>query len=88
MSFINPSEAERAMMERINQVEQKLDAAVSGEPVRVAAVALSLLLEHNAELSAAFEELCQNWMLPLTLRNVRSIHEGDRALKEALRRVR
>lgn len=88
MSFINPSEAERAMMERVNNTAAKLDAAISGEEVKVAAVALSLLLEQRAELSTAFEELCQDWMLPLTLRNVRSIHEGDRALKQALRRVR
>ena len=76
------------MMERVNNTAAKLAAAVSGEDVKVAAVALSLLLEQQAELSTAFEALCQDWLLPLTLRNVRSIHEGDRALKEVLRRAR
>ena len=88
MSFINPSEAERAMMQRIDATGQRLAAAASGEPVKVVAVAISVWLEQNPELSAAFEELCQNWLLPLTLRNTRSIHEGDKALKEALRRTR
>lgn len=88
MSFIDPTPAERAMMERVNQTGQKLAAAVSGEDVKVVAVAISIWFEQNPELSKTFEALCQDWLLPLTLKNVRSIHEGDRALKEVLRRVR
>ena len=88
MSFINPSEAERAMMQRVDALGQRLAAAASGEEVRVVAVAISVWFEQNPELSQTFEALCQNWLLPLTLRNVRSIHEGDRALKEVLRRTR
>lgn len=89
MSFVHPTEAERAMMVRIDATGQKLAAAVSDEPdVKVVAVAISVWFEQNPELSQAFEALCQNWLLPLTLRNVRSIHEGDKALKEVLRRTR
>lgn len=88
MSYINPSEAERLMMARIDQTGQKLAAAVGGEEVKVVAVAISIWFEQNPELSTAFEALCQDWILPLTLRNVRSVAKSERALKQVLRRTR
>ena len=89
MDLLNQSPAERAMSQHVDQLIMRLVHALDDEKnPRVVAVVLFSFLQTDPELSQAFEALCQDWILPMTLRNTRSIYEGDRALNAALRRTR
>lgn len=89
MDLLNQSPAERAMSQHVDQLVARLGQAFADERnPRVVAVVMFSFLQSNPELSSSFEALCQDWILPMTLRNTRSIFEGDRALNAALRRTR
>jgi hypothetical protein len=88
MNLLEQSPVERAMSQHVDRLVARVQEAIGAEPERVAAVVLFSFLSANPEVSQAFEALCSNWILPMTLRNTRSIFEGDRALNAALRRTR
>jgi hypothetical protein len=88
MDLLNQSPAERAMSQHVDQLVARLVQAFEDEKnPRVVAVVMFSFLQTNPELSQAFEALCTDWILPMTLRNTRSIYEGDKALNAALRRI-
>jgi hypothetical protein len=88
MDLLNQSPAERAMSQHIDQQVERLALLLAGDTnPRVRAVILFQFMQTYPEVCACFEELCTNWILPLTLRNSRSIYEGDKALNAALRKV-
>ncbi|HUK35857.1 MAG TPA: hypothetical protein VLV86_18195 [Vicinamibacterales bacterium] len=89
MDLLNQSPAERAMSQQIDKLVAQVATALDEEAnPRVIAVVLFQFMQHNPEVCACFEALCTDWVLPMTLRNSRSIYEGDRALNAALRRTR
>lgn len=89
MDLLNQSPAERAMSQHVDALVARLHQVFEDEKnPRVIAVILFSFMSANPEVSSCFEALCQDWILPMTLRNTRSIFEGDRALNAALRRTR
>lgn len=89
MDLLNQSPAERAMSQHVDALTARLQQAFADESnPRVVAVVLFQFMQANPEVCSCFEALCSDWILPLTLRNSRSIYEGDRALNAALRRTR